>query len=147
MRLAANEARRRFAEAEVATLATVRPDGRPHLVPVVFSADGDVIVLVVDPKPKASADLQRLRNIAANPAVSLLVDHYESDWSRLWWVRADGNARVVSSGAERDEAIRLLEEKYPQYGTLTGEFGPAVIVRVRRWTGWSYAFVTGRDYS
>ena len=141
MRLAPDEARRRFAEASVARLATVRPDGAPHLVPVVFvadfAADGDRILMAVDPKPKATPDLARLANIRANPSVSLLVDEYEADWQQLWWVRADGLARVVESGPERDEAIERLRAKYPQYATLAGGFGAAVIVKVMHWSGWS----------
>jgi PPOX class probable F420-dependent enzyme len=105
MQLAPDEARRRFADAAVARLATVRTDGAPHLVPVVFAADGNRIVMAVDPKPKRSRELLRLRNIAGNPAVSLLVDHYEADWRALWWVRADGLARIVEPGRERDEDV------------------------------------------
>ncbi len=91
----------------------------------------------VDPKPKRSRDLRRLRNIASNPAVSLLVDHYEADWRALWWVRADGLARIVESGRERDEVIDRLIEKYPQYVELPGDFGDAVIVTVTAWSSWS----------
>ncbi len=90
--------RRRLADSTVAVLATVTPDGRPHAVPVCFALDGAVIYFAVDHKPKRTTDLQRLRNIAANPAVSLLAEHYEHDWNRLWWVRADGIARVLAAG-------------------------------------------------
>lgn len=141
MRLAPDEARRRFAEALVARLATVRPDGAPHLVPVVFvallGADGDRILMAVDPKPKATLDLARLANIQANPSVSLLVDQDDRDWGKLWWVRADGQARVVDRGHERDEAIERLTAKYPQYAALSGDFGAAIIVTVTQWSGWS----------
>jgi PPOX class probable F420-dependent enzyme len=137
MELALDEARHRFAQAPVGRLATIRPDGAPHLVPVVFAADGDRILMAVDPKPKRSRDLQRLRNIAAHPAVSLLVDRYETDWRLLWWVRADGMARVVADGRERDEAVERLTAKYPQYQALAGAFGPAVLVDVTRWSSWS----------
>ena len=82
----ATEAGRLFAAAPVARLATVGPDGCPHLVPVVFAVDGDVVYTAVDGKPKVSLRLRRLANIAARPQVSLLVDHYDDDWSRLWWV-------------------------------------------------------------
>ena len=83
----------RFAAAPVAHLATVTPDGRPHVVPIVFALDSEVLYTAVDGKPKSPARLQRLANIEANPKVSILVDHYADDWSQLWWVRADGVPR------------------------------------------------------
>ena len=93
----AAEARRRFAAARVARLATADADGRPHLVPVVFAVDGDRVWSAVDDvKPKATMRLRRLRNIAANPAVALLADHYDDeDWTALWWARADGAAQLL----------------------------------------------------
>ena len=90
-----HHARRRFADARVARLGTVRTDGTPHLVPVTFAVDDDVIYTAVDAKPKRTTRLQRLQNLAAQPRCTLLVDHYEDDWSGLWWVRADGDAAVV----------------------------------------------------
>jgi len=104
----ANEMRWRFASASVARLGTVRPDGRPHLVPVCFALDGDVVVSVVDDKPKRSTRLRRFDNVRANPAVSLMVDHYDDDWTQLWWVRVDGTARVLEAGTEHARAIDLL---------------------------------------
>ena len=109
-----DEARERFASARVARLASVRPDGAPHVVPVVFVLDGDTIWLVIDEKPKRHRRLQRLTNIAEEPRVSLLVDAYEEDWTRLWWVRADGRARLVDDGPEFERAVRLLTERYEQ---------------------------------
>ena len=131
-----DEARRRFAAARVARLATVRADGHPHVVPIVFAVDGATIYSIADPKPKRGLDLLRHRNIAANPAVSLLVDEYEEPWERIWWVRADGQARVVEDGPDRELAIRLLREKYPPYADWTAPFGATTIVRVARWTSW-----------
>jgi len=136
-RLSADEARRRFAHAQVARLATVGPGAVPHLVPVVFAVDGDEICTVVDAKPKAGGVLARLRNVTERPAVSLLADEYDPDWSRLWWVRADGLGRVVESGPERERAVHLLTARYPQYAALEGGFGAALIVRVARWQGWA----------
>jgi PPOX class probable F420-dependent enzyme len=130
------EARRRFGAAHVARLASVRPDGRPHIVPVVFALDGDRISVAVDEKPKRSADLQRLHNIRANPGVSLLVDHYDDDWSQLWWVRADGQARLVKAGAEHEAATRLLTAKYTLYQKGQA-FDTAVIIDVTGWSGWA----------
>src|SRR3954467_6285648 len=113
----ASEARARFAGARVARLASVGEDGRPHLVPIVFAVAGDTVYTAVDDvKPKATQRLRRLRNIAANPAVALLADHYDDDWSALWWVRADGTARLVDPGAgEAERARALLAERYAQY--------------------------------
>ena len=85
-----HQARRRFAAARVARLATADAAGRPHIVPITFAVDGDVVYSAVDAKPKRRTALKRLANIAANPAVALLVDHYADDWNELWWVRADG---------------------------------------------------------
>ena len=132
-----DEARRRFAAARIARLATVREDGRPHLVPIVFAVDGETIYSIADPKPKRGMDLLRHRNIAANPAVSLLVDEYEESWERIWWVRVDGTGHVVEEGSERETAIRLLRAKYPQYRTWTTPFGAATLIHVERVTSWT----------
>ncbi len=130
------EMRRRIEGARVARLATVARDGRPHIVPITFAATEDVLYFAVDQKPKRSADLQRLRNIEANPAVSVLIDHYEDDWTRLWWVRVDGRARLVREGAELEIAITLLSRRYPQYRSAP-PVGPAVAIEIERMTGWS----------
>jgi PPOX class probable F420-dependent enzyme len=129
------EARARFAAARVARLATVTPDGRPHLVPIVFALEGDVLHFAVDRKPKSTTDLQRLANIATNKEVSLLVDHYDDDWARLWWVRADGTGRIL---ARPGRGLDLLAAKYPVYADQPPP-GPAVEVAISRWTGWRAA--------
>ncbi|WP_199432079.1 TIGR03668 family PPOX class F420-dependent oxidoreductase [Qaidamihabitans albus] len=136
MRLDAREARRRFGAAPVARLATAGADGAPHLVPVTFAVEGDTVVFAVDFKPKTSTNLRRLRNIAANPAVSFLVDHYDDDWARLWWVRADGTASITEEETARQEPVRLLREKYPQYAERPPE-GPVVSTEVSAWRGWT----------
>jgi PPOX class probable F420-dependent enzyme len=130
------EARARFAAARVARLATVRPDGGPHLVPVVFVLEGDTVWLVVDEKPKRHRRLQRVVNIRAEPRVSLLADSYDEDWNRLWWVRADGRARIVGEGHELDRAVSLLLDRYPQERGQPPK-GPALAVEVERWRRWS----------
>jgi PPOX class probable F420-dependent enzyme len=131
-------ARSQFAAARVARLATAGADGRPHVVPVVFALDGDTLYTAVDDvKPKATQRLRRLRNIAENPAVALLADHYDDDWSALWWVRADGAARLVDPGEpEAGRARALLAERYPQYRAAPPP-GPVIAVAVERWTGWA----------
>ncbi|GID29211.1 TIGR03668 family PPOX class F420-dependent oxidoreductase [Paractinoplanes brasiliensis] len=121
----------RFATVEVARLATAGPDG-PHLVPIVFALLGDRIVFAVDGKPKRSRALKRLANIAADPRVSVLADHYEPDWSRLWWVRADGTARVLEAYGE---ALEALKERYPRYRE-SPPAGPFVEITVERWSEW-----------
>ena len=133
------EARRRFSEGRVARMATAGPEGRPHVVPIVFAVDGDVVFSIVDPKPKRGPRLKRLANLEANPRVTLLVDHYVEDWRSLWWVRADGAATIEEDGPDRDRAIELLTSKYAQYREWTTPFGAAVIMRIDRWSSWSFA--------
>ena len=130
------EMRHRIKTAMVARLATVGPDGRPHIVPITFATADGSLYFAVDQKPKRTRNLQRLRNIVANPAVSVLVDHYEDDWSTLWWVRVDGTARIVEEGPEFDEAISLLSARYEQYRSNRPE-GPVVEIKVERMTGWA----------
>ncbi|MGH2651779.1 MAG: TIGR03668 family PPOX class F420-dependent oxidoreductase [Actinomycetota bacterium] len=131
------EARSRFAASRVARLATVRPDGSPHLVPVVFALDGATIAFAVDHKPKSTRELQRLANLRADPRVSVLVDHYEEDWPEVWWVRLRGQGRVIESGAERERAIRVLSEKYDQYDVEAPQ-GAVIALDVEEWRGWAY---------
>jgi PPOX class probable F420-dependent enzyme len=127
--------RKRLSEARVAHLATVGPGGRPHIVPITFAVEGDAIYFAVDSKPKRTTDLQRLRNIAANPAVAVLADHYDDDWGRLWWVRVDGHARVLGAG-ESDHAFDLLAARYTQYRHAHPP-GPVVEISIDRMSGWS----------
>ena len=127
---------RRLETAEVGRLATTGSGGRPHIVPLTFAVEGETVYFAVDAKPKRTANLQRLKNIAANPAVALLVDHYESDWTRLWWVRADGRARVVDDLAAAERAIDLLQRKYAQYAVARPQ-GPVVEIVIERLTGWA----------
>jgi PPOX class probable F420-dependent enzyme len=138
LRLAPGEARRRFAAAEVARLATVGPGGEPHLVPVTFVVAGDRIYTAVDAKPKAATRLRRLRNIAADPRVALLADHYSADWRELWWARADGRAVILDGPAEMAWPLALLAGRYPQYRASPPP-GPVISVQVERWSGWAAA--------
>jgi PPOX class probable F420-dependent enzyme len=124
------------AGARVARLATVSATAAPHLVPIVFALEHDQLVTGVDAKPKSGRRLQRFANVAANCAVSVLIDEYDDDWSRLWWVRLDGEAREESHITDR--LLSLLVEKYPQYWSQPPA-GPFLVVEIKRWTGWSGA--------
>lgn len=129
------EALARLASSPIARLATIRPDGGPHLVPVTFALAGDQIVHMIDHKPKSTLRLQRVVNIEANPRVSVLVDHYNDDWARLWWVRVDGSAQVVEAGANWDLALDSLTSKYHHYQDRPPQ-GPAVFISIEKVTGW-----------
>jgi PPOX class probable F420-dependent enzyme len=135
------DAKARFTQSPIARLATITPDGLPHLVPVVFALGGDsgngpdVVYTAVDAKPKSTRRLRRLANIESNPRVSLLVDHYADDWTQLWWVRVDGVAAVHRDGEPVETGHRLLRAKYPQYQSVSLS-GPVIAVTVRRWSCW-----------
>ena len=131
-----HEARSRFAQARVARLATADANGVPHIVPIVFAVDGDRIVTAIDGKRKRGGALRRVENITVNSRVSVLVDHYDEDWSHLWWVRADGRGRMLSPGADADTALTLLRRRYQHYGTVALT-GPVLVIEVDRWSGWT----------
>jgi PPOX class probable F420-dependent enzyme len=127
------DARETFTKARVARLATLNPDGAPHIVPICFAVDGDVIYSAIDHKPKRSAHPQRLTNINRDPRVAVLADHYDEDWESLWWIRADGHARVVSAG---EQAVALLARRYEQYRERPPR-GNMIVIDVARWSGWA----------
>ena len=133
-----DELRQRVGSARVARLATVDPDGRPHLVPVCFVLLGDVVYHAVDEKPKRHRRLRRLENIQATARACLLIDEYDEDWSKLWWVRLDGPGRLVDDPAEAAAARAALAAKYPQY-VERPPGGPVVAVAVTHWSAWSAA--------
>lgn len=124
-----------FAAAPAAALATINPDGAPHLVPVVFAVHRETVYTAVDAKRKSTQRLRRLANIDADPRVCLIADNYSDDWSQLWWVRADGVATVHHSGDQMAAGYGLLRQKYPQYQRLALD-GPVISVEVRRWSSW-----------
>jgi PPOX class probable F420-dependent enzyme len=128
-------ARQRLRTARVGRLATVTAAHRAHVVPCCFALDSDTIYSVVDTKPKSTLDLRRLENIRSNGAASLLVDHYQEDWTGLWWVRVDGIGRVVETDSERQKAIELLEAKYQQYRSTPAP-GPVLAIAIDRWRAW-----------
>jgi PPOX class probable F420-dependent enzyme len=119
MRLSAERVERLLTEWPVARLATVAPDGRPHIVPIVFARHEGIIYSPVDGKPKSGRELARVRHVRADPRVSLLLDDYDRDWTRLWWLRADGIARILEAPAadapELAAPVAALRAKYPQY--------------------------------
>jgi len=122
----------RVEDARVARLATVGADGRPHVVPICFALAGSTLYTAVDAKPKRTRRLRRLANVESNQWVEVVVDDYDEDWSRLWWVRLAGRGRVV----ERDErALELLAAKYPQY-RREPPAGPFVVVEIERRVEW-----------
>lgn len=123
----------RLTASRVARLATVGRSG-PHLVPIVFAVVGDEIVSPVDDKPKRTRDLRRLANIAEHSRVSILADEYSDDWTRLWWVRVDGNATVVAR--PKKDVIDALVAKYDQYRQQEPG-GPFILVAIDTVRGWS----------
>ena len=131
-----DETTRRLHSARSATLGTVDERRLPHLVPIVFAYEEARLYTAVDLKPKSTLRLKRLRNIEANPSVSVLVDHYQDDWSRLWWVRLDGTARVVRSGPVLRKGLALLTGKYKVYAAQPPP-GPVIEVTVENVRAWS----------
>jgi PPOX class probable F420-dependent enzyme len=132
-----DDALRRLADARVGRLATTDAGSDPHVVPFVFAVDGETVYWVVDRKPKRSRRLTRLENIRANPSVQVVVDHYEEDWERLWWVRASGKARILGDrdAEEARRALDLLARKYPQYASAPPQ-GPVVAIDLTGISGW-----------
>jgi PPOX class probable F420-dependent enzyme len=119
-------------DVRVARLATVGRDGRPHVVPICFALDGDTLYTAVDSKPKATRKLRRLADIEADPRVEIVLDHWDEDWSRLWWIRLSGRARVVEHDAR---GLELLVARYPQYRT-DPPAGPFVVVSIESRSAW-----------
>jgi PPOX class probable F420-dependent enzyme len=134
--------RQRLTDARSGTLGTISADGGPHLVPCCFVLHNETIYSAVDGKPKTTMALRRLDNIRASPVASLLVDHFDEDWSTLWWVRVDGTARVLvdgddqTVGQERELALDLLVQKYSQYQAARPP-GAVVAIDIGAWRSWS----------
>lgn len=128
----------RFVEhRRVGHLATADANGAPHVVPVCFALGEKAVYITIDQKPKGDPSaLKRLRNIAANPAVALVADRYDEDWTRLGWVMLRGHAEILDSGAEHDLAQQLLRDRYPQYRRMALADLPVIAIRIERATGW-----------
>ncbi|MDQ4026904.1 MAG: TIGR03668 family PPOX class F420-dependent oxidoreductase [Actinomycetota bacterium] len=133
-----SEMRSRVAEARVARVGTIDEHGRAHLVPIVFVLHRDTLYSATD---AGSRPAKRLRNLKADPRVSVVVDDYDEDWSKVWWVRLAGRGRVIEGGPEWDRARRLLWEKYPQFEDAPADeaTGPLMAVDVEEWSGWAYS--------
>jgi len=129
------EARQRVADARVARLGTLTRAGQVHLVPICFVLDGDRLYTAVDGKPKRSRALRRLENVRAHPEACVLIDGWDEDWSKLWWVRLRGRAVVLEGGPEHERALQLLRAKYGQYAE--DPLGPVIAVVLGEWRSWS----------
>ena len=127
----------------VARLASFGEQQQPHLIPIVFVCVDGVIYSPVDGKPKRNGALQRLRNVAREPSVSVLLDHYDFSWRRLWWLRIDGEGAVESverdSKVDFDRIAQALRAKYPQYRAVDVYRDTPTLLRVlpRRHVAWS----------
>jgi PPOX class probable F420-dependent enzyme len=135
MNIDPKEMRLRVGESRVARLGTVGPDGRPHLVPCVFVLEGDTIYTPIDHKPKRTRRLQRLKNIEANPAATMLVDYYAEEWDECWWVSAQGRARILEGGDDFERARGLLIARYRQYSD-PAQIHPIIAIHIDKWVGW-----------
>ena len=120
-------------------LATANAKGRPQVVPVCFVFDGQAIYSVLDAKPKTTPlrQLRRVKNILANPQVSLVVDHYEEDWDKLQYILVSGDAELLESGEKWALAIAMLREKYPQYQAMDLDQSPVIKITPVRYSPWS----------
>ena len=139
MKLEAAEIERILARWPVARLATLAADGRSELVPIVFAWSGGALWSPIDGKPKRGAELARVRNLRADPRVCVLLDRWDADWAKLWWLRLDGRAELVAAGSA-EAAVAALRAKYPRYRSgatplFSGE--PTLIrIAVERRIGW-----------
>ncbi|MGH9921086.1 MAG: TIGR03668 family PPOX class F420-dependent oxidoreductase [Nitrososphaerales archaeon] len=128
-------ARRLLGDARVGRLSTLTADLRPHVVPCCFALSADVVYSAVDAKPKSTLALRRLENLRAHPQAALLVDHYDEDWTALWWIRVDGEGRIVDTAVEKERALGILEAKYAQYRALRPP-GDVIALEIERWRSW-----------
>jgi PPOX class probable F420-dependent enzyme len=127
-----------LADRRVAYLATADRRGAPHVVPVCFALAGETLYITIDEKPKRASGraLKRIRNIAENPAVAVVVDRYDEDWTRLGWVMLHGRAEILIEGTEHDDAQALLRSRYPQLAAMEIARHPVIAVRIERTASW-----------
>jgi PPOX class probable F420-dependent enzyme len=132
-----SDGQRRFlAQQRIAHLATADRGAVPHVVPVCFAVAGGTLYITIDEKPKRGTALKRLKNIAENPAVAVIVDRYDEDWSRLGWVMLRGRAEILREGQEHQDAQALLRARYPQLAAMQIATYPVIAVRIERTTSW-----------
>src|SRR5438132_12072104 len=129
-------ARRFLAQQRIAHLATADRGAVPHVVPVCFAVSAETLYITIDEKPKRhpATALKRLKNIAENPAVAVVVDRYDEDWTRLGWVMLRGQAEILDAGTEHDDAQAFLRSRYPQLAAMQIAHLPVIAVRVARVT-------------
>ncbi len=135
-------------QARVGHLATASGAGEPHVIPVCFVFDGAAVYSAIDAKPKRvePRKLRRLENIRENPRATLVVDHYEEDWPRLRYLLLRGRAEILETGPDRERALALLREKYPQYRTMPGfEAGPVIRLTPEKVQSWRAAAAARPD--
>jgi PPOX class probable F420-dependent enzyme len=132
-----SERERRFlAQQRIAHLATADRRAVPHVVPVCFAVAAGTLYITIDEKPKRGTALKRLKNIAENPAVAVIVDRYDEDWTRLGWVMLRGRAEILGEGQEHQDAQDLLRARYPQLAAMQITAYPVIAVRIERTTSW-----------
>ena len=129
--------------ARVGRLATADAAGRPLVVPVCYAFDGDAVYSAIDAKPKRATGrgLRRIRNIEENPRVSLVVDEYDEDWTRLRYVIVEGRAALLTGGERFGRAVDLLREKYPQYRTMGLDRAKGLVIAIapERFLAWRWS--------
>jgi PPOX class probable F420-dependent enzyme len=133
------EVRARLELTRIARLATLDAEQRPHMIPICFVWDGSVLYSAIDRKPKrvAPTRLARLKNIKRTPHVALLIDEYDEDWTRLWYVLVRGKAALVSATSKRERALQLLRAKYPQYAEgMLADDAPILRITPQCITAW-----------
>jgi PPOX class probable F420-dependent enzyme len=136
------EERKFLAHQRIAHLATADAHAVPHVVPVCFAVSGSTLYITVDEKPKTTfSALKRLRNIAENPPVALVIDRYDEDWALLGWVMLRGQAEILTGGTEHRDAQALLRSRYFQLAQMEIEDYPVIAVRIKRTTSWGNLFI------
>ncbi|HXJ78719.1 MAG TPA: TIGR03668 family PPOX class F420-dependent oxidoreductase [Candidatus Methylomirabilis sp.] len=132
-----------IADARVGRLATADASGQPHVVPICYAFDGESLYSAIDAKPKTSGPrgLKRIRNISANPKVSVVIDRYDEDWMRLRYVIIQGQARILTDGGDFTRGVDLLLAKYPQYRTMGLDRATGLMIKVEaaQVTAWQYS--------
>jgi PPOX class probable F420-dependent enzyme len=119
-------------------LATADRRAVPHVVPVCFAISQRTLYITIDEKPKRvpGTALKRLKNIAENPAVAVVVDRYDEDWALLGWVMLSGTAEILTDGRKHDDAQALLRSRYSQLEAMQLGQHPVIALRIERTTSW-----------